>query len=173
MVRYAAGGQALRTAGRHRSYEMQGERARHNRVKTRITLSMQAQIDSKKLPCENYSDGMAVRVDAETVFEPDAMVRMRPSRARRCYTYPRPPHCRRNTLADDATCRCVQEVQPLLQHNPSLVHYLIINSIDANAVHHRCNEQGRIESRSHNGGVIDFDPPGLSLDLDQLFLDLD
>jgi Uma2 family endonuclease len=153
-------------------YEMQRERARHNRVKTRITLSMQGQIDPKKLPCENYSDGMAVRVDAETVFEPDAMVRCGPR------------------VPGDATLIqgpliVVEILSPTTQHvdvfrkfnryfnNPSLVHYLIINSIDANAVHHRRNEQGRIESRSHNGGVIQFDPPGLTLDLDQLFLDLD
>lgn len=154
------------------AYEMQAERARHNEVKQRVSGFFRSQIADRKLQCQNFADGMAVRVDAETVFEPDAMVRCGP----------RVPGDA--TLIQDPLI-VVEILSPTTQHvdvfrkfnryfnNPSLVHYLIINSIDANAVHHRRNEQGRIESRSHNGGVIDFDPPGLSLDLDQLFLDLD
>jgi Uma2 family endonuclease len=153
-------------------YEMQGERVRHNEVKQRVSGSFRSQIADRKLRCQNFADGMAVRVDAETVFEPDAMVR--------CGS--RVPGDA--TLIQDPLI-VVEILSPTTQHvdvfrkfnryfnNPSLVHYLIINSIDANAVHHRRNEQGRIESSSHAGGVIEFDPPGLALDLDQLFLDLD
>ena len=116
---------------------------------------------------------MAVRVDDETVFEPDAMVRCGPRVSGD------------NVLIFDPLL-VVEILSPTTtQHvdvfrkfnryfnNPSLVHYLIVNSVDRNAVHHRRNEQGQVISTSFAKGKIAFDPPGLALDLDALFEDLD
>lgn len=57
---------------------MAPERAGHARTKARIYEAMAQAIPAAELPCEAFPDGMAVRVDADTVFEPDALARCGP-----------------------------------------------------------------------------------------------
>ena len=54
---------------------MAPERAAHSRLKGAIYAQLAEAIRSAGLPCEAYPDGMVVEVDAETVYEPDALVR--------------------------------------------------------------------------------------------------
>ena len=56
-------------------YEMQGERVVHVRVKSRIMRVFDRELSARGLRCEAFVDGMAVRVDAETIYEPDVLVR--------------------------------------------------------------------------------------------------
>lgn len=56
-------------------FAMGAERAAHARTKTRVYNRLERQIAERALPCEAFLDGMAVRVDEATVFEPDALVR--------------------------------------------------------------------------------------------------
>ena len=57
---------------------MAPERAAHARVKHRICEDLSQAIRAAELPCEAFPDGMSVRVDADTVYEPDALVRCGP-----------------------------------------------------------------------------------------------
>lgn len=54
---------------------MAPERVAHARAKLRIARNLVDAIDAMCLPCEVFGDGMAVRIDAQTIYEPDAMVR--------------------------------------------------------------------------------------------------
>ncbi|HET6196788.1 MAG TPA: Uma2 family endonuclease, partial [Acetobacteraceae bacterium] len=57
-------------------YGMAPERAGHARAKGRIYQALsQAIRTAAQLPCEAFPDGMSVRVDANTVYEPDVLVR--------------------------------------------------------------------------------------------------
>ena len=51
------------------------ERAGHARVKNAVLRAFEREIAAKGLPCEAFPDGMAVRVDAGNVFEPDVTLR--------------------------------------------------------------------------------------------------
>jgi len=46
----------------------------HSRLKARIWRAFDDQIRDCGLPCEALPDGMTVKIDARTAFEPDAQV---------------------------------------------------------------------------------------------------
>ena len=141
---------------------MAPERAAHARVKGRIYESLTAAIRAAGAPCEAFPDGMAVRVDAHTVFEPDALVR--------CGAL----------LADDAIevvdpIIVVEVVSPSSSRRdagttlegyfrlPSVRHYLIVMTRNRTVIHHQRDDVGNIATRIIRDGAIQLDPPGIEL----------
>ena len=57
---------------------MAPERVSHSRVKTRVLRALVDAIERGGLPREAFADRMAVQVSADTVYEPDALVRCGP-----------------------------------------------------------------------------------------------
>src|SRR5689334_15363774 len=57
---------------------MAPERAAHALTKFRVARRLAEAIEAAGLPCTVYPDGMAVEIDRETVYEPDALVRCGP-----------------------------------------------------------------------------------------------
>ena len=53
---------------------MAPERVGHNEGKLEAVVGLRDAIRKAGLPCRAYGDGMAVRVDSHTVYEPDALV---------------------------------------------------------------------------------------------------
>jgi Uma2 family endonuclease len=58
---------------------MPPERASHNQAKLNTVIALRTAIGAKDLPCRAMTDGMTVRIDDRTVYEPDALVRCGPS----------------------------------------------------------------------------------------------
>jgi Uma2 family endonuclease len=50
------------------------ERAAHARLKSEVWLALRTSIKSAGLPCEALPDGMTVKIDEHTAYEPDAQV---------------------------------------------------------------------------------------------------
>jgi Uma2 family endonuclease len=48
------------------------ERAAHARLKARVWRAFDDQIRDRGLPCEALPDGMTVKIDERTAYEPDA-----------------------------------------------------------------------------------------------------
>ena len=151
-----------------RVYAMAAERAVHTRMKYAMTRLLEAGIAHAGLPCEAFVDGMAVRVDDASVFEPDVIVRCG------------------SRLPDDAivildpiivvevASPSTQRVDALLKltryfRNASIVHYLIVMPNERSVVHHRRGEGEHIETAVHASGRLRLDPPGLDLDLGTIF----
>jgi Uma2 family endonuclease len=141
---------------------MAPERAAHARVKGRIYVSLDAAVHAAGAPCEAFPDGMAVRVDAQTVFEPDALVR--------CGA----------PLDDDAVevvdpMIVVEVVSPSSSRRdagaklegyfrlPSVRHYLIVMTRNRTVIHHQRDAVGSITTRIIRDGAIQLDPPGIEL----------
>src|SRR6478735_7108590 len=57
---------------------MSPERAGHSRVKKEVVKAFDAALARIGSACEAFGDGMAVRIDDATVYEPDASVRCGP-----------------------------------------------------------------------------------------------
>ncbi|RAX29269.1 UNVERIFIED_CONTAM: Uma2 family endonuclease, partial [Escherichia coli] len=57
---------------------MAPERAGHARAKGRVYRARGAALARAGLDCEAFTDGMTVRIDTGTVYEPDALVRCGP-----------------------------------------------------------------------------------------------
>ena len=149
-------------------YEMQGERVTHARAKGALYVALVQEIAKQGLLCEAFVDGLAVRIDDDTSFEPDVFVRCGP------------PESGETVVIHEATI-VIEVLSPTTQHvdvyrkfngyfrNSAIAHYLIVNSADPSLIHHRRTAEGRIESAHHAGGMLELDPPGLALDLDALF----
>ena len=145
-------------------HEMQSEQLVHARVKAKVHALLERQIAAGGLACEAMPDGMAVKVDEHTVFEPDALVRCGP---------PLPG----DTLLIEDPMIVIEVVSPTSQRidvlrkftryflNPSIIHYLIIIPAEKSPIHHRKLPDGQIVSRPNETGLVRFEPPGLVLDL--------
>lgn len=149
--------------------EMAAEQLVHARVKTRLPRQFERQIEAKGLPCEAMPDGMAVRVDDATIFEPDALVRCGP------------PLDGRTLLVLDPMI-VVEVASPSSQRldglaklakyfaNPSIQYCLIVVPANRLVIHHRRDARGGIAAASHSdAGALVLDPPGISIDLSAIF----
>jgi Uma2 family endonuclease len=141
---------------------MAPERASHARLKFRIARRLAEAIEAARLDCEAFTDGMAVQIDAATVYEPDAVVRCGPD-------------------LDDAAVKIVDPLIIVEVLSPSsrardagakledyfrlrsLRHYLILKTENRTVIHHFRNEQGRIETRIIERGPVRLDPPQITL----------
>jgi Uma2 family endonuclease len=141
---------------------MAPERAAHGRTKLRFARRFADAIEAARLHCEVFGDGMAVYIDSNTIYEPDALVRCGPP------------------LDDDAVVVTdpiiVVEVVSPSSHKrdsgskleayfrlSSVRHYLIVKIENQVIIHHRRDEAGAITTRIIRDGAIQLDPPGLNL----------
>jgi Uma2 family endonuclease len=147
---------------------MAPERAAHARRKARIWRALTDAVEAEGLPCEAMPDGMTVKIDDHTAYEPDAIV-----------------HCEK-ALSDDAAIVpapviVVEVLSPSTATRdtgakladyfrlPSLCHYLIVRTDRPTVIHHRRGDGDLIETRIVTAGSLHLDPPGLRLDLDQIY----
>ena len=150
---------------------MAPERASHNQAKLNAAIALRGAIGARGLPCRVMTDGMAVRIDDRTVYEPDALVRCGPP------------------LPGDA----IEVVDPIIVIEvvspssrgvdrgvklasyfslPSVRHYLIVDTDKRVVIHHRRGDEGRIEVGILRDGSLMLDPPGLAIDTRDVFDDL-
>jgi Uma2 family endonuclease len=147
---------------------MAPERASHNRIKFNIALSLRAAVLEAGLPCQTFTDGMAVEIDDETNYEPDAMVRCG------------------EPVSDEATVVTdpmivVEVVSPssggadsggkLADYFklPSVQHYVVVRPRKRSVVHHRRGGDGRIETTIVAGSTLELTPPGISVQIASFF----
>lgn len=149
---------------------MSPERLSHTRIKGAAFTALAEGIKAKRLPCEAFTDGLSVRIDARTTFEPDASVL-----------------CGHRTDDDpivvtDPTI-VVEVLSPstaALDHGaklsgyfslPSVEHYLILDPERRTIIHHKRGRSDAIETRILRDGSIVFDPPGFEVAVAAMFPD--
>ena len=147
---------------------MAAERAVHARTKLAVTRLLQEGIARAGLACEAFVDGMAVRVDDDTVFEPDALVRCGPPLSDAAVVVVDP------IIVAEVASPSTQRVDALLKltryfRNASIMHYLIVLPSDRIVLHHRRGSGDSIETTIHAAGILRLDPPGVELDVEVLF----
>ena len=141
---------------------MVGERLAHGRAKLRITRKLADAVEAAGLDCEVFADGMAVRVDETTVYEPDAQLRCGPR------------------LADDdviildpmivvevisPSSRAIDTGVKLSDYFriASVRHYLIMRTESRTIIQHTRQGDGTILTRIIADGAVSLDPPGIAL----------
>lgn len=147
---------------------MAPERAVHARVKAAVWRALDDALQAAGLPCEAFPDGMAVRIDDDTVYEPDAQVRCG------------------EPLADDEIkvtdpVVVVEVLSPSSRARdtgakledyfrlPSVRHYLIVKTENRTVVHHHRLDDDTIRTRIARSGDLSLDPPGISIVVETLF----
>jgi Uma2 family endonuclease len=147
---------------------MAPERAAHARRKARIWRALSDAIDAARLPCEALPDGMTVKIDEHTAYEPDAVVHCDEALADEAVIVPAPvivvEVLSPTTRARDAGAKLADYFRL-----PSVRHYLLVQTERRTVIHHRRGDGGDIETRIVTAGTVDLDPPGLTLDLDRIY----
>lgn len=161
--------------GQKRRYEriagepvaMSPERIEHVRIKNRIWAALDRAIRAAGLPCEALGGGVTVEVDQETDYEPDAIVNCGP---------PAPG----DALAATNPVVVVEVLSPLAESIDladkladyfkvsTIQHYLIVRSRRREVIHHS-RSGAEINSRVINVGSIKMDPPGITIDLAEIY----
>jgi Uma2 family endonuclease len=120
-------------------------------------------IEDGGLPCRAYTDGVTVRVDAHTVYEPDVAVRCGPTLPPGTVVMPDPL-----ILVEvlSPSPRGVDVGAKLADYFriPTLRHYLIVRVDRRTVIHHRRDERGAIMTSLLGDGPLRLDPPGLILE---------
>ena len=116
-------------------------------------------------------DGMAVKVDRDTVFEPDVLVRCG-------------PRLTDDTILIQDPIIVVEVASPSTQRldavtkftryfrNAAIMHYLIVVASSRTIIHHERTANGLVQSTSHTTGSMRMLPPGLELDIAAVFASL-
>lgn len=150
---------------------MAPERAAHALVKMSAARALDEAVAAKGLPCQVFPDGMAVRVDEATVYEPDASLRCGPPLPGDAVELP-DPVILVEVLSPSSRAQDSGAKLEAYFRLPSVRHYLIINTATRSVIHHARGDDGSITTRIHGretGGEFHLDPPGLSLRPADLF----
>jgi Uma2 family endonuclease len=143
---------------------MPPERLTHNRVKNAVYLALIQSVRSAGIDAEVLSDGMAVRIDEHTAYEPDALI----------YCGEKLPDSAM-LIADPVVV--VEVLSPSTAHSdtsakligyfklPSVAHYLVLDPATRSLTHHA---RGR-DPVTISSGRIELDPPGLSVAVEDSF----
>lgn len=141
---------------------MAAERVIHVRSKFRIARQLHAAVDAAGLQCETFIDGMAVRVDDHTIYEPDALVRCGPPLGDNMVEILDP------LIVVEVVSPSTRNIDAGIKLDdyfriPSVVHYLIVRADKETIIHHRRDTNGLIATSIVRDGNIQLDPPGIAL----------
>jgi len=146
---------------------MSPERIAHVRVKNRVWAALDRAIRDKRLPCEALGDGVTIEFDEDTDYEPDAVVNCGP---------PVPG----DEVAAKNPVIVVEVLSPGTQpvdlggkfadyfKVSTIHHYLIAHAQRRQVIHHRRSGTD-IVSRVINIGSLALDPPGITIDLADIY----
>ncbi len=141
---------------------MAPERVAHGRAKFHIARRLAEAIEAAHLDCEVLGDGMTVQVDADTIYEPDALVRCGPpldDNATRVFD----PLILVEVVSPSSRARDSGGKLEDYFRMPSVRHYLIIKTENRAVIHHARDAAGVITTRIIRDGSILLDPPGIEL----------
>lgn len=142
---------------------MAPERAAHNRIKIAVLVALRDAVKAARLPCEVMTDGMTVRIDDHTAYEPDALI----------YCGDKIPA---STMIVPNPMIVVEVLSPTTAHSdtsakligyfklPSVAHYLIVDPDARTVTHYTRNGTPHLLG----SGPLRLDPPGLDLTVEDL-----
>lgn len=152
---------------------MQSERVAHVIVKTGVLLAFREALRSAGGACRAFGDGVTVKVDGNTAFEPDCTIHCGPVEL--------------DSLIVSAPVVVVEVLSPSSQASDftkklpgyfgiaSIAHYLIVDPDKRMVIHHSRNGEAVATRFLHGNGdtQLSLDPPGISVEIADFFAELD
>jgi Uma2 family endonuclease len=147
---------------------MSPEGAGHAAVKYAVQTALLAGIRARGLPCHMLPDGMTVRIDETTAYEPDALIYCGTKLASSAIEVPAPivvvevlsPSTRRIDTSDKLAGYF---------RVPSVAHYLIVDPDKPLVLHHARGSGDTILTHVVTQGENSLDPPGLVVTLADIY----
>ena len=139
-------------------YAMSPERARHAETKAAAYTALSQALRRAGIPCRVLPDGMTVRVNKQTAYEPNALVYCGARLPGDAVEVPNPivivEVVSSNTGPHDTSAKLAGYFQV-----PRVQHYLIIDPARKLVIHHQRGAEV-IETRIASEGSLSLDPPG-------------
>lgn len=152
---------------------MAPERAEHAHVKRMVANALDEAIAKAKIPCQAFVDGMSVKVDDSTVFEPDALVNCGAPIPRGSLIAPNPVIVAEVVSPSSSRRDLAMKFTNYFRH-PSIQHYLVLVLENRTVIQHSRSEDGTLKTRITGvGDRLTLDPPGIAVAVSDLFGDLD
>ncbi len=152
---------------------MAPERVEHTYVKFQVAKALEASLAGAKLPCRAFVDGIGVKIDDSTVFEPDALVNCGAPIPRRSLIAPNPVIVVEVISPTSARRDLAVKFTNYFRH-PSVEHYLVVVLENRTVIQHSRSEGDTLKTRIAGAGDrLTFDPPGIAVAVSDLFGDLD
>jgi Uma2 family endonuclease len=150
---------------------MSPERVMHIRLKSRVWSLLDHAIRSGDLDCEALADGVTIEVDDDTDYEPDVVVNSGPRLAPDAIVATNPvivvEVLSPSTQSIDSSDKLADYFRV-----PSIQHYLIVRAKRREIIHH-ARSGTDIVSRAINIGSIRLDPPGIAIDVAEVYAGTD
>jgi Uma2 family endonuclease len=148
-------------------HEMSAERTGHAKVKYRAQKALESGIQRAGLTCHMLPDGLTVRIDKDSAYEPDALVYCGAELADDAIEVPAP------VIVVEVSSPSTKRVDVGVKLSgyfglSSLHHYLIIDPERLPVILHSRQADGSIMTRLVSGGAIRLEPPGIDFTVDGL-----
>ena len=148
--------------------QQQAERARHWDAKFAISVALTEAVKKSNLPCFAVPEGAGVRMTNDCVFEPDAMVYCGQRVSPDALHIPNPIIVVEVLSPSTATFDHGLKLQEYFKLG-SVEHYVIIDPVGPLVIHHTRGTDDALMTRIVPGPALRLDPPGLDVDLTELF----
>lgn len=149
-------------------HPMSPETVGHAKAKAAVYLVLRTAIRRQKLPCHALPDGMTIRIDEMTAYEPDAVVYCGDELPAEAVAVPNPVAVvevlSRSTRRIDLSAKLAAYAAV-----PSIAHYLIIDPTQLVIIHHARRARDAFLTRVVNDGTIILDPPGIEIAVAEIY----
>ena len=147
---------------------MASERVRHLKVKGAVFIALSTAVENAGLPCHVLPDGITIKVDEYTAYEPDASVYCGAELDDDALLLPNPLIV--VEVLSPSTTRVDTGVKLAGYFKvESLQHYLIIDPVANRLVMHSRADNGVITTRVVETGRVVLEPPGIAFDLAEIW----
>jgi Uma2 family endonuclease len=148
-------------------YAMSPETAAHADTKAAVYNALLAGIRARRLPCHVFPDGMTVRFDETTAYEPDAVVYCGQKLPPSAIEVPEP------VIVVEVPSPSSRQVDLAIKlagyfQLPTVAHYLIVDPTWSLVLHHSRTGDA-ILTRIVTEGAVVLDPPGLEFALAAIY----
>jgi Uma2 family endonuclease len=145
---------------------MNAQRIEHIETKVSVIFALKRALSGTGYHA--LGDGMAIRVDEQTVYEPDAVVYGGEALKLGSIILDRPILLVEILSPGTKTVDTTKKLEGYFKI-PSVRHYLIVDPVAKTVVHHARDEAGKIATVLAGAGPLQLDALGVSLSVEALF----
>jgi Uma2 family endonuclease len=147
---------------------MSPERVVHGDVKYLVAKALDSAIAKARLRCRFVLDSAAARVDARSVYQPDALVYCGEPLSPDAIEVPNPVVVFEVLSPGNAATDLRDKLRGYFRV-PSIEHYLVVDPDKRLVIHHARGQADAVATRILSEGGLRLDPPGFELEVAELF----
>jgi Uma2 family endonuclease len=149
-------------------FAMSAEGAGHTEKKAAVHAALLAGVRARELACHVLPDGMTVRIDDVTAYEPDALVYCGVKLVPSAVEVPNPVIVVEVLLPSTRHIDLAAKLADYFRL-PSIAHYLIVDPDKPRILHHARAGGDTILTRIVTEGSLDLDPPAVEIAMADIY----